>query len=291
MINPFSNDCFQAFRFACGDGATSLTPSHARESTDMNAFRSEGAPAAAWRVPPRKRQVGRAVLGRIRTLALGFGVAICAALPLSAQETGPLLGTSYGKGEEAVVVFLHGDLSRGGPATYHQSVMRSLSDKAGNNHKRWDQYTAANNDLLAETLQGLRTAHPDSRLVVAGHSGGAAQLGAVIGRYPGLVDTAVLISCPCDFPTWRKGGRRKLVRSADQNPQDLISGIDRATRILAVTGKRDKNTFPALARAYIAAAQAAGLDAHLELVPGADHWNGTLKERVIEILLEEVAHE
>ncbi len=217
MINFFRNDCFQAFRSAWGDGVASLTPSHVRVSSRMKTARPEGgrgsAPrAAAWCVLPRKRQAGRAVSERIRALALGFGMAICAALPVSAQEFGPLLGTSYGKGEEVIAVFLHGDLSRGGPATYHQGVMRRLSDKApqvtaiamfrpgygdgffkqspGSNHKRWDQYTAANNDLLAETLQSLRTAHPDSRLVVAGHSGGAAQLGAVIGRYPGVVDTA-----------------------------------------------------------------------------------------------------
>ena len=247
----------------------------------------------------------------IRALALGAAVAICAALPLSAQDYGPLVGTSFGKGSETVVVFLHGDVSRGGPATYHQSVMRSLSDKApgvtaialfrpgygdgfvkqspGDNHDRWDQYTKVNNDLVAETLQSLRTAYPDARLVVAGHSGGAAQLGAVIGRYPGLVDTAVLISCPCDFPTWRKGYNRQLTRSADQNPQDLIAGIAPATRILAVTGEKDENTFPALAEDYVAAAQAAGLDAQLELVPGADHWNDTFKERVLQLLLEEVS--
>ncbi|PID37331.1 MAG: hypothetical protein CR993_00850 [Rhodobacterales bacterium] len=250
-------------------------------------------------------------INRFRAVVLGLGMVFLAALPVSAQDFGPLVGASFGKGREAVVVFLHGDMSNGRAPTYHQALMRSLSDAApqvtaiamyrpgygdgfvklspGDNNGRWDQYTADNNDLLAETLQSLREGYPESRLVVAGHSGGAAQLGAVMGRYPGLVDVAILISCPCDFPVWRAGRNRQLVRSADQNPIDLISGIDPATRILAVTGKRDRNTFPKLAKAYVAAARAAGLDATLELVPEADHWNDKLKARVLEIMLEEVS--
>ncbi len=241
---------------------------------------------------------------------VGGLLALLAFVPARAADFGPLLGNTYGSGTEAVVVVLHGDMSSGGAPTYHFAIARALSDAAprataialfrpgygdgftrrspGDNHDRWDQYTRANNDLVAETLESIRAAWPGAKVIVAGHSGGAAQTAAVIGRYPGLVDTAVLVSCPCDFGPWRARYNRQLVRSADQNPQGLIASIAPGTRILAITGAEDDNTFPGLAKAYVAAAQAAGLDATFVSVPGANHWNDTLKDSVIRLLLEEV---
>ncbi|MEJ6479511.1 MAG: pimeloyl-ACP methyl ester carboxylesterase [Paracoccaceae bacterium] len=226
-----------------------------------------------------------------------------------AENFGPLVGKSYGWGDDAVLVFLHGDVSRGGPATYHEQVMSAMAPpnggitaiallrpgynngwntSPGNNFERWDQYTSDNNDLVAQALQFIRDANPDRPLVVTGHSGGAAQLAAVIGRYPGIVDTAILVSCPCHFTDWRRGFNRQLIRSADQSPEMHVDGIDPATRIVVITGALDDNTTPALAEDYASRTLARGIDTRLLIVPGADHWNDVLiavvKEEMTEAL-------
>lgn len=137
----------------------------------------------------------------------------------------PLRGQVWGDGP-VMAVLLHGDVSRGGPADYlYERASRLAAENPaltvvallrpgyydregrrspGDNTDRFDHYTSANNALLATTLTNLRTAHGTRRLIALGHSGGAAQLGVVIGKYPGLVDGAVLAACPCDLEAWRQ---------------------------------------------------------------------------------------
>lgn len=239
--------------------------------------------------------------------ALVAVVACLLASPLLAQSFGPLKGAVFGTGTDAVIVFLHGDVSRGGPTNYHNPVMQSVARKArnttaiamvrpgysngqvqspGNNHDRRDQYTKKNNTLVANTLKSLRKAYPNSRLVVAGHSGGAAQLGAVIGRYPGLVDSAILISCPCDIKTWR-AKYRPFPRSERESPIKFAGKIGPKTRVIALTGANDTNTWPGLAEAYVAKAKAGGTPAAFSSIPGADHWNTKLKNTAIQTMLTE----
>ncbi|NNJ69375.1 MAG: alpha/beta fold hydrolase [Boseongicola sp.] len=222
-----------------------------------------------------------------------------------ADTFGPLRGTTYGSGGSSVVVFLHGDVSRGGPATYHNAVMREMAQKgvtaiallrpgysdgiqtsSGTNHERRDQYTEENNDLVAGALTSIRERHPGKRLVVAGHSGGAAQLGAIVGRYPGLVDSAILIACPCDIKTWRAKWR-PFPRSEKQSPIKFASSIGADTRVIAITGADDDNTFPGLAEAYVAKAKAAGTPAEFIELSGADHWNNKLHSAVIDLMTTE----
>ena len=111
-----------------------------------------------------------------------------------------------------------------------------------------------------------------SRIVGVGHSGGAAQLGGGLGLAPGLVQRAVLVSCPCDIATWRKlRGRSAWSKSQAESPHLQIPRIAKGTRIALVVGAKDDNTFPQLSEAYAAAAKARGLSATLVQVPGAKH--------------------
>ena len=222
-------------------------------------------------------------------------LAMLAALPASAQDFGPLVGTVFGSGEDALVVFLHGDVSGGGDATYHERAMQQLTARnrgvvgvalvrpgysngretsPGTNHDRRDQYTAENLALVAETLQSLRQAYPADRFIVVGHSGGAATLGGILGMYPGLVETAILVSCPCDIDRWRSEvGRRPFPRSEPQSPDLWIDAIAPETQIILLTGADDDNTFPALAEDYGAATAARGIATEVIIVPGAGHWD------------------
>ncbi|MCY0095308.1 alpha/beta hydrolase family protein [Hoeflea ulvae] len=227
---------------------------------------------------------------------------------VAAESFGPLNGQSFGAGDKLVVVFLHGDVSRGGPANYHEALMKVVAARAkgstaiallrpgyengqglkspGTNHDRRDQYTRKNNDLVAQTLQSIRDSYPDAKLIVAGHSGGAAQLGAIIGRYPGLVDTALLVACPCDIRKWR-AKHRPFPRSEKESAIKFAGKISPETRLIAMTGEADKVTWPALAEAYVAKARKNGVDATFMQVSGAGHWDRQLEGTFLRVLLKE----
>ena len=212
-------------------------------------------------------------------------------IPVTVPANGlaPLTGATFGNGSQAVIVLMHGDVSRGGPAKYMHPFARRVSERfpqakvvsllrpgytdgsltsPGNNYQRWDQYTAENNRLVADTIANLKAANPGAKAIVMGHSGGAAQLGAVIGQRAGLVDGAILLSCPCNIRAWRQG-RRQMVRS--QSPSDFAASTSPATRVIAITGQKDDNTKSSLARGYVASLQSAGVNAKFVEVPAAGH--------------------
>lgn len=206
-----------------------------------------------------------------------------------ANGLAPLTGPTFGSGTEALIVLMHGDVSRGGPAKYMHPFARRVAEtypqakvvsllrpgysdgtltSPGNNFKRRDQYTAENNRLVADTIANLKAANPGAKTIVMGHSGGAAQLGAVIGQRTGLVDGAILLSCPCNISRWRQG-RRPFPRS--QSPSDFAASTSAATQVIAITGETDDNTWPFMAKDYVASLQSAGVTAKFVEVPGAGH--------------------
>lgn len=249
-----------------------------------------------------------------QVLAAILTVVSCGFAAAHAQDFGPLAGVAFGKGTKSVVVFLHGDVSRGGPAKYHFRYMSQIAAREpdatavallrpgyddgqgrlspGTNHERRDQYTQANADLIAETLQSIRSGWPNAKLIALGHSGGAAQLGVVIGQNPGLVDTAILLSCPCHLKDWHDS-------HADWNPNwkrslspsDFVDQLTDATKIIAITGSDDDNTWPSLAEGYVASAQARGISAEVRIPAGGDHnGNFQLEKSFIAAIREEIAN-
>ena len=192
----------------------------------------------------------------------------------------------------ALVVWLHGDVSSGGPATYHVALAeRTARDDAwgrttaialvrpgypaadgrastGDLNARNDHYTAANAGEVAAALAHLKQSLGAGRLVVAGHSGGAATAALVAGMRPGLIDAMLLLACPCDIAAWRQG-RRAWTRS--ENPIAWAGRVATDTRVVALTGARDDNTSPALASAYVDALKARGVNARFDIVADESH--------------------
>ncbi len=201
---------------------------------------------------------------------------------------------TFGQSSAAPVLYvvLHGDTSGGGPSNYHYALAEALQtggsagsvavamirpgyyDNAGNtstgsNYGRRDSYTAENIAAVAGAIRTLKTVHGAQRVVLVGHSGGAAIAGVILGRFPGLADGAVLVSCPCNIAAWRLA--RGSAWGQSESPSDYVDRIPDKTRVVAVSGEADTNTSPTLSRDYIETLKQHSIDGRFEIVPNATH--------------------
>lgn len=189
-------------------------------------------------------------------------------------------------------VLLHGNHSDGSPATSMFRVAAALAARArlpavavavvrpgyndadgnrstGNEFGRADNFTIENVDIVAGVIANLKAFHHPGRVILLGHSGGAAIAGVILGRYPGLADAALLIGCPCDIPAWRMRRAGPPWRSA--SPHDYVDTIPAQTRLAVVVGEDDANTVPSLSKTYAALLKKRGIEADLSVVEGMDH--------------------
>jgi pimeloyl-ACP methyl ester carboxylesterase len=198
-------------------------------------------------------------------------------------------------GTRTLLVMLHGDVGAGGPADYMYSFAHlhagpgitavamlrpGYYDSQGRqstgptNHS--DNYTAANIGAVADAIRRLKAFHHAERVVVLGHSGGAAITGVMLGQFPGEVDAALLVSCPCDLVAWRNDlGVPQWINSL--SPSDFVQTVAADARVVALTGAKDVNTKPFLAQDYVESLQERGVDAQFVSVPLGQHSFGTLK--------------
>ena len=206
-----------------------------------------------------------------------------------------LLMRRYGPADPAaMVVWLHGDVSSGGPASYHFPIaqkaagdlasQRVLSvalvrpgypDGSGEsstvsftNGGRSDHYTKDNVSEVGAAIEKLRARYKPKTVILVGHSGGAATAAVLLGMKPQLAEGAVLVSCPCEITRWR-AGRRAWDRS--ENPLAWAGKVPASTRVIALTGTNDDNTGQELSTLYVAALAARGIDAVFAPIAGATH--------------------
>jgi pimeloyl-ACP methyl ester carboxylesterase len=149
-------------------------------------------------------------------------------------------------------------------------------DSSGWANPRDDDYTARNVARVAGALAALREELRPRRIVLVGHSGGAAMSALVLARHPGVADGALLLGCPCDVPPWRmhrSAQRNQPYRpwAESLNPLAVLPGIPAGTPVLAATGARDDNTLPIFARRWSLAATQHGALARFEEVEDHDH--------------------
>lgn len=211
-----------------------------------------------------------------------------------ADGPGPLDGALFGTQGGTLVVYLHGDLSKGGPADYLYDDASAVAGKgvvafamlrpgysdtmgrksSGSDNGRRDHYSRKNNQLVASTISNLVKASGATRVIAVGHSGGAAQIAAIIGTNPGLIDVAVLVSCPCDIAKWRLG---RGAWKNSQSPIAFANKVPATTSVILINGSRDTNTPPTLEEGYAAQLAGRGVPTQAIIVPGARHdFNGSL---------------
>lgn len=208
-------------------------------------------------------------------------------------------GSATDAGPTRLVVFIHGDQSDQGPVSGMINLARDLAVPAGTvkvavlrpgyfdresnkstgeNFGRVDSYTPANIDEIAVGIVSLKAYYKPVRTVIVGHSGGAAFAGVMIGRHPGIAEAALLLSCPCDIGAWRGNGGRPWMRSL--SPDAFAKNVPSGTRVLALTGANDSNTFGSLAEDYVKSLRKRGIVAEYRSLPGIDH-NGTVSQQIV----------
>lgn len=194
-------------------------------------------------------------------------------------------GTPSSAGGDKLVVFLHGDVSAGGAADYMDSYAPAYAGpgvltvrllrpgyfdssgalSTGSNGNRTDTYTPRNVQAVAYALAMLRQHHRASRLVVVGHSGGAAVAATIQGRYPGVIDAVALMACPCDLRPWRPTWTQSL------SAMDYAGAVPLATPVVAMTGSADTQVPALYVGTYIQALAGRGVTARQLDIPGATH--------------------
>ena len=151
-----------------------------------------------------------------------------------------------------------------------------------------DNYTPQVVDAVAGVIEQLKARFHPAHIVLAGHSGGAAITGDLLGRSPSAVDGALLASCPCDLVAWRK----YMMRRQDNNPiwstpihalspQQLAGTVSPAVHVAVLVGAEDDVAPPSMSLHYAEALKKRLNHVTLTIAPRLGH----------DILLEPVMYE
>lgn len=209
-----------------------------------------------------------------------------------------LLVRKYGLGEStlpnAMLVWLHGDVSSGGPAKYHFALAEkaatyfakekvlsvalvrpgypdgSGNESSGYHNGRSDHYTSENISEVGGAVERLRLKYKPNIVVLIGHSGGAATAAVLMGMKPELAEAAILVACPCELIRWRIH-RRGRPWTQSENPIHWVEKLSPNAKVIALTGSNDDNTLPALAKSYVDALVARRVNASFQAVPDETH--------------------
>jgi pimeloyl-ACP methyl ester carboxylesterase len=140
-----------------------------------------------------------------------------------------------------------------------------------------DNYTPAVLDAIAGAITTLKERYHAGRVVLAGHSGGAAISAGLLGRHPGLADAALLAACPCDVAAWRVHMKRRVGGAvwdqpvASVSPEQVVARIPPRTRVTLLVGTNDSIAPKKLTHAYYLRLRHQGLPARVVELPGAGH--------------------
>jgi pimeloyl-ACP methyl ester carboxylesterase len=140
-----------------------------------------------------------------------------------------------------------------------------------------DNYNAKNTDAIANAIEELKRRWDARRVVVAGHSGGAAIAANILGRHPSLVDAALLVSCPCDVDKWRENMFQLTKQSVFKgkidtlSPIDQLKGVSKQVKVVMIVGSQDKVAPPTISESYRALADKLGKQVKLIQLEGKEH--------------------
>ena len=129
--------------------------------------------------------------------------------------------------------------------------------------------------LKASTIAMLRTLNPGKKILLIGHSGGAAMAALLASRFSASADAYLLAACPCDVPQWRQWRNASAGKTVSWthslSPQDEVQNIRADARIALVVGNRDDDTLAKFSEAYVTRLQRRGVKTRLTYAVGATH--------------------
>jgi pimeloyl-ACP methyl ester carboxylesterase len=151
-----------------------------------------------------------------------------------------------------------------------------------------DNYTPEVVEAVAGVIAQLKARFHPAHTVLAGHSGGAAITGDLLGQIPSAVDGAPLVSCPCDLAAWRK----YMMQQQNNNPiwsmpfhslspLQLASKVAPGVHVAVLVGAQDEVAPPWIRRRYAETLNKRVKYLTLTVASGLEH----------EMLLEPVTHE
>jgi pimeloyl-ACP methyl ester carboxylesterase len=204
------------------------------------------------------------------------------ALSQEAKEVGVLyllLHGNHSNGSPAVSMFPVADkLAQRGPSgTIAVALIRpGYNDgegqfSSGDARGRGDNFSADAIDQIADALTRLKTRYRPGRVVLIGHSGGAAIAGVMLGRHPGLAQAALLLACPCDVQAWRAGRGRNEPLWTSESPSAYAGRYPPDTRLVFMVAKDDATTPPSLSLSFASQLGQAGVAADVRLLEGGGH--------------------
>lgn len=138
-----------------------------------------------------------------------------------------------------------------------------------------DDYTPRNAEIIAAALGKLRSLNQGKKILLIGHSGGAAMAALLASRFPGSADAYLLAACPCDVPAWRQwrgnSAGKSGVWSRSLSPLAEAAKAGPDTLIRVVVGNKDENTLPQFSETYVRALQARGVKTRVTYAMNATH--------------------
>jgi predicted esterase len=140
-----------------------------------------------------------------------------------------------------------------------------------------DNYTPEVVDAVDAAVLKLKADYHARAVVIIGHSGGGAISADLIGRHPGDVDAAVLLSCGCNPTEFMERWVRehpvfpKNLPNSSLLPLDLAPKVSTKTHVRLVIGDKDDVVRLVDSQAYAQALQGRGIDATLTVAPGIGH--------------------
>lgn len=183
-----------------------------------------------------------------------------------------------------LAIFLHGDFWAGGVdymssiAKYHSTkdvmtaaiVRPGYYDSQGNFSDgkmlgAYDHYTLDNTKILSNAIYQLKNIYHPNKVVLVGHSGGAAMASLIANLSPDIADGLFLFACPCDTKQWRPDWKNSL------NPIEKLNNLKPNIKINAYVGSWDENTYPELSKAYVEKCKKIGLNANLFILSDMGH--------------------
>ncbi|MEO1046043.1 MAG: alpha/beta fold hydrolase [Pseudomonadota bacterium] len=220
-----------------------------------------------------------------------------------AAQGSELYTKSYGSEEQddtkTLIFVLHGDAPFA-PPSYHYAFARKAAEQIPNSRiiailrpgysdglgnqsagkkgmATGDNYTADRIAAIAEVIAAERQKYPGSDAVIVGHSGGAAIAANLAALYPQLVDSALLVSCPCVLDQWREH-MLSIAPDApfDQpvtsiNPLNMVERINQDKRITIMVGEDDQVTPSSLSKLYYDRLKQRSVAAHFFVLADKDH--------------------